>query len=69
MRDAALNWLESYLHGRSICTVVDGAKSTRQAITSGVSHGSVLGPLLFVLHFRDLPSVVKGTCALFADDT
>ena len=48
---------------------MDGAKSSSQAIASGVAQGSVLGPLLFVLYFRDLPSGVKGTCALFADDT
>ena len=38
-------------------------------ISSGVPQGSVLGPLLFILHFRDIPSVVSSTCALFADDT
>ena len=31
--------------------------------------GSVLGPLLFLLFYQDLPSVVSSSCAMFADDT
>ena len=38
-------------------------------MTSGVPQGSVLGPLLFLIYFRDLPSVVQSTCKMFADDT
>ena len=34
-----------------------------------LSHCSVLGPLLLIIYFRNLPSVVKSCCAMFADDT
>ena len=53
-----LDWFESYLRGRSISTVVDGQLSSLLSISSAVPQGSVLGLLLFVICFRDLPPVL-----------
>ena len=64
-----LKWFSSYLHGRSISTVVEGVKSSPSRISSGVPRGSVLGPLLFLVYYRDLPSVTSSSTAMFADDT
>lgn len=69
VNDVALRWFQSYLSNRQIQTTVDRTLSPTEAITSGVPQGSVLGPLLFILHFKDLPSAVCASSALFADDS
>ena len=43
----ALAWLQSSLEGRTQRVVIRDASSNTTHVTSGVSQGSVMGPLLF----------------------
>ena len=65
----ALMWMSSFLDGRRIRTVVDGAMLEFRPTLSGVPQGSALGPLLFLIYFADLPRTITSSSVLFADDT
>ena len=65
-----LNWCKDYLTNREQRVVIEGQSSTWTAIPSGVTQGSLLGPLFFVIFISDLPEVVMpgNAIALYADD-
>ena len=63
-------WFESYLSQRTQYVEVDNFKSSHQTITTGVPHGSILGPLLFLIYMDDMPLSSKlSKFILYADDT
>ena len=51
IRGALLDWFESYVSNRQQRVVLDGQSSDWRQIEAGVPQGSVLGPLLLLIHY------------------
>jgi ribonuclease P/MRP protein subunit RPP40 len=67
--DKLLSWFESFLSNRTQRVQVSSTLSESVNVLSGVPQGSVIGPILFLLHVNDIPDLFEGvTCKLFADD-
>ena len=56
---AIVSWLESYLSGRTQTVTVNDRSSRPADVSIGVPHGSVLGPILFVLYSAPLSSLIE----------
>ena len=61
-------WISHFLQNRTQCVVVRGTFSESVTVLSGVSQGTVIGPLLFLLYINDMSLVAKLIIALFADN-
>ncbi len=70
IRTSTQLWIRNFLTDRTQEVLVEGCRSGRVQVTSGVPQGTVLGPLLFLLYINDMPtSISPGTSIkLFADD-
>ena len=62
-------WFKNYLKGRKQYTSIRGVDSSLKEISCGVTQGSILGPILFLILINDLPKASKFFTILFADDT
>ena len=63
-------WVSAFLTNRTQYVAVNGALSSVSSVMSGVPQGSVLGPLLFLIHIHDIDSnITNSTITSFADDT
>ena len=68
IKGPVLRWIAAFLADRTQRVVIEGTHSPPAPVLSGVPQGTVFGPLLFLCHINDLPSVVNSQVRLFADD-
>ena len=50
-----LKQYESYLSNRTQYVKITDAKSDTLSLATGVRQGSILGPILFIIHINDFP--------------
>ena len=67
--NSSLNWILSYLTGRSQFVQINDKHSDSIKIKFGVPQGSILGPILFNLYVNDLQNNHECSCFQYADDT
>ena len=64
------DWFSDYLFDRKQVCFYEGESSEVFKVKCGVPQGSILGPLLFLIHFNDFSDIVKHSKVIqFADDT
>ena len=70
IRGKLYNWISDFLTERKQTVQVDGKSSIPELVISGVPQGTVLGPLLFIVHVDDMGQVIIIVLiGCFADDT
>ena len=72
IRSTSLFWFRSYLYERTQFVTVQDNRTSIAPLDFGVTQGSVLGPVLFILYTTPLPLIIEILSVnqeMFADDT
>ena len=64
-----LNVITDFLYQRKQRAFLNGHHSFWTNVRAGVSQGSILGPLFFLIYINDLSNGLTSNSKLFADDT
>ena len=64
-----LNILSDFLRNRKQRVTLNGQSFSWINVNAGVSQGSIVGPLLFLIYINDLSDGLSSNAKLFADDT
>ena len=67
--EQSIQCFRSYLCDRIFLVETENKLSDFGKISCGVPQGSVLGPLLFLIHVNDMSQAVKSNLLLYADDS
>ena len=68
----AFDWLASFVIGRTYAVRFDGTPPPPRKVRSGIPQGSIIGPLLYILHTADVAALVESLgfkVHLYTDDT
>ena len=66
--DETIKWYISYIPNGKFITSIENAYLDKASITYGVSQGSILVPLLFLIYINDMAQAVDSEFLLYADD-
>ena len=70
--DDCLQWIQSYLNNRLYSVYVNDASSEDNTLMLSVPQGSLLGPMLYNLHTKEIETIAvkhKMSVQMYADDT
>ena len=62
-------WFKSYLSDRAFKVNINNHFSDLSKIYCGISQGSILGPLPFLLYVNDMPQAIHSDLLLYGDDS
>ena len=63
-------WIGNFLLKRTQYVTIDGEKSEKSLVKSGVPQGTILGPVLFLIYIADIgDSLTFSTMSSYADDS